>query len=97
MSRNSKEKAAYFRSLHRAGQPLALFNVWDAGSARTVADAGGVALATGSRSHRRNADARRTRAIRRGTHQSRAVPLPAGDEGARGSGEARRLATARDG
>ncbi|WP_175906756.1 MULTISPECIES: isocitrate lyase/PEP mutase family protein [Burkholderia] len=48
MSRNSKEKAAYFRSLHRAGQPLALFNVWDAGSARTVADAGGVALATGS-------------------------------------------------
>ncbi|KVG58836.1 phosphonomutase [Burkholderia territorii] len=48
MSRNNDEKAAYFRSLHRAGQPLALFNVWDAGSARTVADAGGVALATGS-------------------------------------------------
>lgn len=41
MSRNNKEKAAYFRSLHRAGEPLALFNVWDAGSARTVADAGG--------------------------------------------------------
>lgn len=48
MSRNKREKAAYFRSLHRAGEPLALFNVWDAGSARTVADAGGVALATGS-------------------------------------------------
>ena len=48
MSRNNKEKAAYFRSLHRAGEPLALFNVWDAGSARTVAEAGGVALATGS-------------------------------------------------
>jgi len=44
----SNEKGAYFRSLHRAGQPLALFNVWDAGSARTAADAGAVALATGS-------------------------------------------------
>ncbi|MBZ5789405.1 isocitrate lyase/phosphoenolpyruvate mutase family protein [Burkholderia contaminans] len=45
---SSNEKGAYFRSLHRAGQPLALFNVWDAGSARTAADAGAVALATGS-------------------------------------------------
>ncbi|AWV03223.1 isocitrate lyase/phosphoenolpyruvate mutase family protein [Burkholderia sp. JP2-270] len=45
---SSNEKSAYFRSLHRAGQPLALFNVWDAGSARTAADAGAVALATGS-------------------------------------------------
>ncbi|WP_069704488.1 isocitrate lyase/PEP mutase family protein [Burkholderia seminalis] len=44
----SNEKGATFRSLHRAGQPLALFNVWDAGSARTAADAGAVALATGS-------------------------------------------------
>lgn len=44
----SNEKGAHFRSLHRAGQPLALFNVWDAGSARTAADAGAVALATGS-------------------------------------------------
>ncbi|VWC24414.1 phosphonomutase [Burkholderia lata] len=45
---SGNEKGAYFRSLHRAGQPLALFNVWDAGSARTAADAGAVALATGS-------------------------------------------------
>ncbi|WP_175883885.1 isocitrate lyase/phosphoenolpyruvate mutase family protein [Burkholderia sp. BCC0044] len=44
----NNEKGAIFRSLHRAGQPLALFNVWDAGSARTAADAGAVALATGS-------------------------------------------------
>ncbi|RQS97527.1 isocitrate lyase/PEP mutase family protein [Burkholderia seminalis] len=44
----SNEKGATFRSLHRAGQPLTLFNVWDAGSARTAADAGAVALATGS-------------------------------------------------
>lgn len=48
MSSSNKEKAAYFRSLHRAGEPLLLFNVWDAGSARTVAEAGGAALATGS-------------------------------------------------
>ncbi|MGU3780111.1 isocitrate lyase/PEP mutase family protein [Burkholderia metallica] len=45
---SSNDKGAYFRSLHRAGEPLALFNVWDAGSARTAADAGAVALATGS-------------------------------------------------
>ncbi|WP_412025225.1 isocitrate lyase/PEP mutase family protein [Burkholderia cepacia] len=45
---SSNEKGAVFRSLHRAGQPLTLFNVWDAGSARAVADAGAVALATGS-------------------------------------------------
>ncbi|MBR8059435.1 isocitrate lyase/PEP mutase family protein [Burkholderia dolosa] len=45
---SSNEKRAYFRSLHRTGQPLVLFNVWDAGSARAVADAGAVALATGS-------------------------------------------------
>lgn len=48
MSNSNNEKGAYFRSLHRAGEPLLLFNVWDAGSARTVAEAGGVALATGS-------------------------------------------------
>lgn len=48
MSSNNKAQGAYFRSLHRAGEPLVLFNVWDAGSARTVAEAGGVALATGS-------------------------------------------------
>jgi hypothetical protein len=47
-SMGNNEKGAIFRSLHRAGQPLALFNVWDAGSARAVADAGAAALATGS-------------------------------------------------
>ena len=45
---SSNDKGAYFRSLHRAGNPLILFNVWDAGSAATVAKAGAVALATGS-------------------------------------------------
>ncbi|RKF51085.1 isocitrate lyase/phosphoenolpyruvate mutase family protein [Paraburkholderia fungorum] len=45
---SSNDKGAYFRSLHRAGNPLILFNVWDAGSAATVIKAGAVALATGS-------------------------------------------------
>lgn len=39
-----------FASLHQPGNPLILFNIWDAGSARAVADAGAVALATGSAS-----------------------------------------------
>ena len=42
------EKARLFQSLHVAGQPLVLFNAWDAGSARAVADAGARAIATGS-------------------------------------------------
>lgn len=37
-----------FAALHRAPRPLVLFNVWDAGSARAVADAGAEAIATGS-------------------------------------------------
>lgn len=39
-----------FRDLHRPGDPLILFNIWDAGSAVAVARAGAVALATGSAS-----------------------------------------------
>jgi len=37
-----------FQELHRPGNPLILFNVWDAGSAHAVAEAGASALATGS-------------------------------------------------
>ncbi len=37
-----------FASLHTSSNPLVLFNVWDAGSARAVADAGAKAIATGS-------------------------------------------------
>ena len=37
-----------FAALHRADHPLVLFNVWDAGSAKAVADAGATAIATGS-------------------------------------------------
>lgn len=37
-----------FAALHDPARPLVLVNVWDAGSARVAADAGAVALATGS-------------------------------------------------
>ena len=37
-----------FAALHSSSEPLVLFNIWDAGSARAVADAGACALATGS-------------------------------------------------
>lgn len=37
-----------FAALHVPGDPMILFNVWDAGSARAVAGAGAQAIATGS-------------------------------------------------
>ena len=37
-----------FAALHRPGKPVVLYNVWDAGSAKTVAEAGAKAIATGS-------------------------------------------------
>lgn len=42
------EKATAFKSFHVKGDPLVLYNIWDAGSARVVADAGAKAIATGS-------------------------------------------------
>jgi 2-methylisocitrate lyase-like PEP mutase family enzyme len=39
-----------FAKLHAAGDPLVLFNVWDAGSAAAVAKSGPKAIATGSAS-----------------------------------------------
>jgi len=39
-----------FAALHVPGDPLILFNIWDAGSARAVAEAGARAIATGSAS-----------------------------------------------
>ncbi|HMJ93356.1 MAG TPA: isocitrate lyase/phosphoenolpyruvate mutase family protein [Allosphingosinicella sp.] len=41
-------KADRFRALHVKGDPLILFNAWDAGSAKAVAEAGAKAIATGS-------------------------------------------------
>lgn len=42
------DKARQFASLHVPGKPLVLYNIWDAGSALTVAKAGAQAIATGS-------------------------------------------------
>jgi 2-methylisocitrate lyase-like PEP mutase family enzyme len=45
------ERAKLFHQFHaegKAGHPLVLYNIWDAGSARVVADAGAKAIATGS-------------------------------------------------
>ncbi|MEO1688971.1 MAG: isocitrate lyase/phosphoenolpyruvate mutase family protein, partial [Pseudomonadota bacterium] len=42
------DKALQFRALHRPGRPLALYNIWDAGGAATLARAGAPAVATGS-------------------------------------------------
>lgn len=41
-------KIDLFRALHVPGDPLVLFNIWDAGSAKAVAQAGAKAIATGS-------------------------------------------------
>lgn len=45
---DQESRFARFVSLHRPGEPLILFNAWDAGSARAVAEAGAPAVATGS-------------------------------------------------
>ena len=39
---------AAFKALHIPGDPLVLFNIWDAGSAKAVAGSGAKAIATGS-------------------------------------------------
>ncbi len=41
-------KFAAFAALHVPGTPVVLFNAWDAGSAKAVAEAGAKAIATGS-------------------------------------------------
>jgi len=41
-------KAEQFRALHIPGTPLVLFNIWDAGGAKTVAAGGAKAIATSS-------------------------------------------------
>ncbi|MVO15464.1 isocitrate lyase/PEP mutase family protein [Parasedimentitalea huanghaiensis] len=42
------QKAQDFAALHVSGNPLVLYNIWDAGSAVAVAKAGATAVATGS-------------------------------------------------
>ena len=48
MTQSDKYRA--FATLHVPGDPVILFNVWDAGSAKAVAEAGAKAVATGSAS-----------------------------------------------
>jgi 2-methylisocitrate lyase-like PEP mutase family enzyme len=45
---NQTTKAEDFAALHKKGEPVILYNIWDAGSAGTVRDAGAKAIATGS-------------------------------------------------
>jgi len=41
-------KAETFATLHKKGDPVILYNIWDAGSAGAIRDAGARAIATGS-------------------------------------------------
>jgi 2-methylisocitrate lyase-like PEP mutase family enzyme len=43
-----KERAIVFQQLHVPGDPLILFNIWDAGSAKALQEVGAKAIATGS-------------------------------------------------
>ena len=45
---NQAEKAARFPQLHVKGAPLLLYDAWDAGSAKSILDAGAKAIATSS-------------------------------------------------
>lgn len=47
---NPTDKARTFAALHVPGDPLILFNIWDAGSAQAVERAGAKAIASGSAS-----------------------------------------------
>jgi 2-methylisocitrate lyase-like PEP mutase family enzyme len=45
---NQADKARAFAALHVPGDPVILFNAWDAGTARAIGEAGAKAIATGS-------------------------------------------------
>lgn len=45
---NQAERAKHFAGLHTMGNPLVLYNAWDAGSAKAIAEAGAKAIATSS-------------------------------------------------
>jgi 2-methylisocitrate lyase-like PEP mutase family enzyme len=45
---NQTEKAKRFAELHVKGAPLLLYNAWDAGSAKSIVEAGAPAIATSS-------------------------------------------------
>lgn len=45
---NQLDKAELFRCSHRNGNPILLYNIWDAGSAKAIVNAGAKAIATSS-------------------------------------------------
>lgn len=45
---NQAQKALKFTEMHQPGDPLVLYNIWDAGSAKVIEEAGARAVATGS-------------------------------------------------
>jgi 2-methylisocitrate lyase-like PEP mutase family enzyme len=45
---NQNQKAARFAELHVKGDPVVLYNAWDAGSAKAIVEAGAQAVATSS-------------------------------------------------
>ncbi len=45
---DQNSRAETFANLHQKGNPVILYNIWDAGSAAAVRDAGAKAIATGS-------------------------------------------------
>jgi 2-methylisocitrate lyase-like PEP mutase family enzyme len=59
------DKFRLFAALHVPGDPLILYNAWDAGSAKAIAEAGAKAIATGSASV----------AAAQGYHDAEALPL----------------------
>ncbi|WJH42080.1 isocitrate lyase/phosphoenolpyruvate mutase family protein [Aliirhizobium terrae] len=45
---SQKDQAAAFAAMHQKGNPVIIYNIWDAGTAKAVAGAGAKALGTGS-------------------------------------------------
>src|SRR5215212_6354627 len=48
MVTNQAERAQLFGALHVKGDPIVIFNVWDAGTGKAVTEVGARAVATGS-------------------------------------------------
>ena len=62
---SQSDKFRRFAALHVPGDPVILYNAWDAGSAKVIAEAGAKAIATGSASV----------AAAQGYHDAEALPL----------------------
>lgn len=45
---NQQEKAKQFAKLHKKGNPIVIYNAWDAGSAKNIVEAGAQAIGTSS-------------------------------------------------